>query len=268
MNHKNAFRPACLLACAALIASLPLGPGAAAAEDDARLTASVGLDYTTGDYGQRDDTDMLALAFAAKYETGRWTYRASVPYIRVSGPSNVVASDEGGVALGGDGAARRTDSGLGDVVLGASYLVLHRRDAPFLLDVGAKVKLGTADEDKGLGTGETDYSIQAEAFKPLGAFTPFATLGYRFYGDPAGIDLRNVFYGSLGSTYRVSAQTTAGASYDFRERLSAGGGRLSEVALFVSHRLSEVWRLQLYAIAGLSEGSPDAGLGAVASYSF
>lgn len=242
--------------------------GALGAADGDRLTTSVGVDYTTGDYGQSEDTDMLAVAFAAKYETGRWTYRASVPYIRVSGPSNVVATDEGGVPLPPDGATRRTVSGFGDLVLGASYLVLRERSAPFLLDLGAKVKFSTANEEKGLGTGKTDYSIQAEAFKPLGAFTPFATLGYRWYGDPARIDLRNVFYGSLGSTYRVSAQTTAGGAYDFRGRIVDGGARVSELSVFLSHRLTQAWRLQLYAVAGLADGSPNAGVGAVASYGF
>lgn len=251
------------------VAVLMLGAaGAAWAAEGDRLTASVGLDYTTGDYGQSEDTDMLAVAFAAKYETGRWTYRASVPYIRVTGPANVVASDTGGVALTPDGAPERTDSGLGDVVLGASYLVLHGASGPFLLDVGVKVKLGTADERKGLGTGETDYSIQAEAFKPYGAFTPFATLGYRWYGDPPGVHLRNVLYGSVGSTYRVSADTTAGAAYDFRDRLVAGGERLSEVSVFASRRLAPEWRLQVYAIAGLSDGSPDAGGGVVLARGF
>jgi len=261
---KKRVRRALLSLCASLLAG---AAQVAAAAGDGRVTTSVGVDYTSGDYGQSEDTDMLALAFAAKYETGRWTYRASVPYIRVTGPSNVVASDEGGVSLGPEG-ARRTDSGPGDVVLGASYLVLHGREAPFLLDVGAKIKLGTADERKGLGTGETDYSIQAEAFKPLGAYTPFATLGYRWYGDPPGIDLRNVLYGSLGSTYRLSGQTTVGGAYDFRDRITAGGARLSELSVFVSYGLQQGWKLQGYAILGLADGSPDAGVGVVASHSF
>ncbi|HEX6266390.1 MAG TPA: hypothetical protein VFZ81_05785 [Burkholderiales bacterium] len=261
MNKKNIF-------LALAIAALPGAPGAALAAEGDRLTGSVGLDYTTGDYGQSDDTDMLAIAFAAKYETGRWTFRGSVPYLSVTGPANVVASDTGGLQITPGAAPKRTDTGPGDLVLGASYLALYGADAPFLLDVGGKVKLATADEGKGLGTGENDYSVQAEAFKPYGAFTPFATLGYRWYGDPPGINLRNVLYGSLGSTYRMPEGITVGAAYDFRDRLVAGGGRLSEVSVFATRGLAQQWRLQVYAVAGLSDGSPDFGGGVVLSHSF
>lgn len=243
-------------------ALLPGALNAAAAEGD-RLSASVGLDYTTGDYGQSEDTDMLALAFSAKYETGRWTYRASLPYIHVTGPANVVVSDSGGVLVGPGTARTRTDHGLGDLVLGAAYLAIYGADAPFLLEVGGKVKLPTADEDKGLGTGETDWSIQADAFKQYGLYTPFATLGYRFYGDPPGINLRNVLYGSIGTTYRLADGNTVGAAYDFRDATVRGGDELSELSLFLTRKLTPSWQMQLYGVLGFSDASPDAGAGVV-----
>ena len=102
----------------------------------------------------------------------------------------------------------------------------------------------------------------------MGTFTPFATLGYRHYGDPPDIDFRNVLYGSLGSTYRLSAQTSFGAAYDFRERIVEGGARLSEVSAFLSHRVRSDLRVQLYAVFGFADASPDAVAGLTASYSF
>ena len=33
---------------------------------------------------------------------------------------------------------------------------------PLLIDLTGKVKFGTADENKGLGTGENDYAVQAD----------------------------------------------------------------------------------------------------------
>jgi hypothetical protein len=247
-------------------ALLAAAAGVAGAADDARLTATVGAEYSKGDYGEEIDTRIFSLSFAAKYEVGRWTLRASVPWLSIDGPSNVVVA-EGGVVLPGSG-ERRTDSGMGDVVLGAAYLMMARSDAPFMLEVGAKAKLATADEEKNLGTGENDYSLQVEAFKAIGAFTPFATLGYRYYGDPPDIDFRNVLYGSLGSTYRLSAQTSFGAAYDFRERIVEGGARLSEVSAFLSHRVRSDLRFQLYAVFGFADASPDAGAGLTVSHSF
>ena len=250
-----------------LAAVLAAAAGVAGAAEDARLTATVGAEYSKGDYGEDIDTRIFALSFAGKYEVGRWTFRGSVPWLSIDGPSNVVATDSGGVVLPGTG-ERRTDSGLGDVVLGAAYLAMTGPDVPFMLEVGAKAKLATAEEEKNLGTGENDYSLQVEAFKVMGAFTPFATLGYRYYGDPPDIEFRNVMYGSLGSTYRLSAQTSFGAAYDFRERIVEGGARLSEISAFLSHRVRSDLRVQLYAVFGFADASPDAGAGLTVSYGF
>jgi hypothetical protein len=40
------------------------------------------------------------------------------------------------------------------------------------------------------------------------------------------------------------------------------------MTLFWSRRLSPAWRLQLYGVVGFSNGSPDAGVGAVLDYRF
>jgi hypothetical protein len=93
-------------------------------------------------------------------------------------------------------------------------------------------------------------------------------LGYRWYGDPAGIELRNTVFGSLGIAYRDASGTTLGLTYDFRQRLVAGGARVSESMIFVSHPLEPDLKLQIYFVKGFSDASPDAGLGALLAYSF
>ena len=231
-------------------------------------TLGFGLDYTTGNYGRSQSTDILYLPFSAKYETGRWAYKLVVPYIRITGPGNVVGAPGDSVVLPGGTAARRTESGLGDVVASAFYNVLNERNAPFGLDVGGKLKLGTADENRGLGTGKDDFSLQADFFKPIGALTPFASVGYRWYGDPAGVNLKNVVYESAGVSYRMSQATTLGFAYDHRPRIVDGGGAVSEATAFVSQRLGGGWKLQVYGVTGFQDGSPDWGAGAVMFYSF
>jgi hypothetical protein len=148
------------------------------------------------------------------------------------------------------------------------YNLLDVRESPFGLDVGAKVKLGTGDQAKGLGTGKNDLSLQADIFKVIGASAAFATIGHRWYGSPAGVKLRDVYYGSVGISHRVSSPTSIGLAYDFRPRISATGGTVSEMSAFVAHRLSQDWKVQFYAVTGFSTGSPDFGAGALLSYSF
>src|SRR5438067_2246733 len=148
------------------------------------LTLGTGFDYTSGKYGTSEKTDILYVPFYGRYETGRGVFRLTVPYIRITGPGNVLGAGADRVTLPGPTGARRTESGLGDVVGSAFYNVLSERNGPLGLDLGAKVKFGTADETKGLGTGKNDYSLQADFFKPLGATTVFGSLGHRWYGDP------------------------------------------------------------------------------------
>ena len=252
-------------AIAVVLASAPCGITLAA---EGVLTVGAGAEYSSGKYGGTEKTQIFYLPVTAKYETGPWAFKAVVPYIRVTGPGNVVGAGADRVTLPGAPAARRTDSGLGDVVASVFNNLVDERQARFGVDVGAKVKLGTADEAKGLGTGETDYAVQADFYMPLGALTAFGTLGYRWYGDPPGVDLKDVFYGAIGASYRVSGETSVGLAYDLRPRITTTGARISEATAFISQRLSREWRAQFYSVLGFSDGSPDFGLGATLNYRF
>jgi len=234
----------------------------------ADFSAGIGAEYTTGKYGGTESTDMLYVPFGVKLESGAWVFKASIPYIHLSGPANVVGAGGDVIALPDANAGRRTESGPGDIVTSAFVNLLDERNAGFGMDVGAKVKLGTADETKGLGTGENDWSLQADFFKPLGALTAFATLGYRWYGDPPGIELRDVPYGALGATYKLSGGSSVGAAYDYRPHISPGGAAVSEASLFWSVRPSPQWKLQIYGIVGFDDASPDAGVGALLEHRF
>lgn len=247
---------------AALLAVTPLAFGAGT------FTASVGVDYSTGKFGQSENTDLLYIPIGAKYETGRWTFKLVVPYLRLAGPGNVVGAPDSIVTLPGGSAARRTESGLGDAVASAFFNLLNERSAPFGLDLGTKIKFGTADESRGLGTGKNDYSLQADFFVPIGALTPFGTLGYRRYGDPEGVDLRNVPYASVGAAYRISQPMSAGFVYDWRDRIVEGRNRVSELTVYVSRKFSADWKLQVYAVRGYSDASPEVGGGLSLAYSF
>lgn len=249
---------------AALLATAP----SLALAADGQTTLSLGADYTKGNYGKSESTEILNVPVTAKYETGRWVYKLVVPYIRITGPGNVLGGGAERVTLPGEAVGRRTESGLGDIVASVAYGVLSGPDAPLYLDLTGKVKFGTADEEKGLGTGKNDYSLQLDAYQAYGRVTPFATLGYRRYGDPDGFDLINVYYGSLGLSYRVSQSTSAGLAYDARNRIVEGGARVREAMAFVSYKFSTTWKLQLYAIKGYADASPDKGGGAVLAYSY
>lgn len=255
------FAPAVLRLCLALAGCLPF---AAAAEGT--LTGGVGMDFSSGKYGRSDHTETLNLPLIVKYESDPWVLRLTVPYLMTRGRANVSGSGSDRFDLGTTSSQTRTVEGLGDVVLGGTWTVFESN--AWIVDVGAKIKFATADEQKGLGSGKNDYSLQTEAYRMLGqGHSVFGTLGGRKMGDPEGLDLRDPLYGSLGWSYRHSPTTSLGISYDYRQKLLATSHPISEATFFLTNKLGDGLKLQTYLVRGFSDGSPELGGGVMLSIS-
>jgi len=235
-------------------------------ETSGSLTLTSGFDYSSGDYGDDVDTKISAVPLVAKYELDRWTFKVTVPYIHIKGPGDVIPSI--GQVSQTPRRDRTTESGWGDTVVSASYSFYPTIAQGLVIDVTGKVKFDTADEDRGLGTGENDYATQVDIYKVFGKFTAIAGIGYRVYGNPSFGTLDNVFYGSAGGAYKLTDTTSIGAIYDYRPKITDAGSEISEVLSFVSHKLTEQWKLQGYFVKGFSDGSPDYGGGAMLGYTF
>lgn len=252
-----------IAAIAALTAGLAMSGHSSFAKDGWRI--STGVDYSSGDYGTTADTDITYIPITLKYRSGRWGFKATLPYIRVKGPSNVIP-DVGQV--GTTPTTRKTESGIGDVILSGTYTLVSDSKTKTILDLTGKIKLPTADDKKGLGTGETDYYIQLDAYKIIGKTTPFATLGYKIYGDSNVYKLDNVFYVSLGFSHKLSSSTSTGLILDVRERSTPTGDPRRELTAFMTHKLDSNRKVQAYLVKGFSDGSPDWGVGATISIAF
>jgi hypothetical protein len=238
----------------------------AAAALPAQSVSTTGVDYSTGKYGAAESTRIWYIPFTGSFDVSSdWTLKLTIPYIRVTGPGNVVR-DLGPV--GGPPAGTVTNSGLGDIVAGATWHLADDVATGLSYSVTGKLKLGTASRTKDLGTGENDVMFQFDASRAYGAWVPFATAGYRILGDPPGATLRNGFYGSAGATYRVDTATTLGAAVDLRQRSTPNADNAAELSAFLTHRLDSQWRLQGYVVAGLTDASPDFGVGGMVQYSF
>lgn len=248
----------CLAAACVL---MPFAVGAA----DIPVSVGFGLDYSTGKYGDTQSTEIWYMPFTIKAESGKATYKLTIPYLQITGPGGVV-KDVGKVNTGSS--RRTTESGLGDVVAAVTYGAYENAANGVLLDVTGKVKFATADKDKGLGSGSNDYAAQLDAYKINGATTLFGTLGYKVLGDSGSTKLNNVFYGTLGVSQKLSDQTSAGLMLDLREKATATGDPQREVTAYVSRKLDKQWKAQAYAVKGFADGSPDWGLGAMLTYAF
>jgi len=258
---------------ATILVSVPAFAG-----DLAEWKLSTGFDQSEGDYGEPTDTTIFYLPVSLGYSRGPWSYKVTIPWIEIEGAGNVIGGGEGGVILPGGQGSRggqggqndrvTTESGLGDVWISGTWSVSDIDPNLFFLDLTGKIKLPTADEDKGLGTGELDYTLQAELYKSLGRWTPMATLAYKVKGDPEAATLNNVLYVSAGADYRLNDQRSLGATLDYQEASSSGADNSLELFMYLGQRLSPEWSGSVYTYLGLTDGSPDYGLGLQASYRF
>lgn len=242
-------------------ASLLVGAPAAAQE---YVQLGVGVDYSSGDYGDVADTDMLALPVSLRYQADGFFLSASTSYLRVEGPEGVVPGD-GGVIPGLPSTVISTRKGMGDLVLGAGYTVPLTDSTYF--GASGKVKLPTASEDKFLGTGTTDITVQGELLQVFGPVSAAVRGGRRFNGSNDLFPLRDVWQAGAGLYYQAG-DMTLGVDYDWREGSLATAADRSEATASLTYRLNPALRLQGYGYTGFSDGSPDLGGGMQILYRF
>ncbi len=224
---------------------------------DDQLSLSTGFDYSSGKYGNTTSTDILYIPVTGKFESDKLTLKLTVPYISITGPGGVVQGI--GRVRATTAATKTTNSGLGDITASAGYNVYSVDSLAF--DVVGNVKFGTADANKGLGTGKNDYSAQIDGYYTRDKTTLFATAGYKIYGAPAGVKMSSVPYGSVGASQKLGDETSAGVMVYMAKSPSAAGSDQQEVTVFVSHKLTPSLKIQVNILNGLSNGSPDFGGG-------
>jgi hypothetical protein len=231
----------------------------------AKLTLSTGVDYSSGDYGQTIDTQITYAPVTAKIKMDRWTGKLTIPYISITGPGVVIGGSEGSTA--GAAGVKSTESGLGDVTSSLAYTApLGSEDTKATFT--GKIKFPTADEDRNLGTGQFDYTLQAGLTHNIGDFYLSGSVARKFNGSSARFQLDDVWKYSAGAGYSFTPETTLGVSYDYRQASTATGDAASEASTFISHKLNEDWSLQVYAYTGFTDSSPDLGGGLQVSYQF
>lgn len=223
---------------------------------------SVGAEYTRGDYGTSSTTDIGYFPLVGSYSGADASFSLTVPYLVVRGTGDVVV-------VGGQGMRGRTrttttrtvESGIGDVIAAASVGVAGGPDDKAGLDVTAKVKFGTADEERGLGTGENDYSVQLDVFETGESVSLFGSLGYKVLGDTPTVEFDNVLFGTLGGEARIRDADTVGLAVDAQQSGTDDTEGRRELTATYTHEFGGGRSFAAYVIKGFSDGSPDWGAG-------
>jgi len=240
--------------------------GAKAADVWQSLKITTGFDYSSGKYGDPVRTAITYIPFTARYEHGPWTIKATVPWISIDGPGTVVGGgDTGPIVQNSAAVVRSRQSGLGDVVLGLTYSLEKLYERGWFIDFTGKLKAPTASAQKNLGTGNADFTVQIDIAKTIGKFMPFGTLGYKFVGSSTTFQLNNILIGSIGAAYKVAPTTSLGLSFDYRQSATTRPDS-RELFGYINYRITGNWSANLYGTVGLSDSSPDTGIGLQFSY--
>ena len=231
------------------------------------FSVKTGVQYTTGEYGGTQDISNIYVPVTGTLITGSWGLSATLPYLQVKAPGGTQIGP-GGEPIPGTG-DMATESGVGDVILRLTYFnLLRSADKRFALDVTGKLKLGTADETRGMGTGENDYSIQFDGYSFFDTFTLFGTIGYKVRGQPQDIVLEDVWFASIGGSVPIATRTRLGMAFDARPSAYKTNDDLRELSVYISRRSANDWRYSLYLSTGFSDSSPDMGAGFSVGYHY
>ncbi|MEW6327714.1 MAG: transporter [Thermodesulfobacteriota bacterium] len=243
------------------------------------LYAEIGFNFYTGDYGTNTDTDTYTVPLILGYSPSQlWDFYLSIPYIHQSTTGTVTVAGKpvrvkknmtGGTSTITQQYIDTTShSGLGDICLGGSYTVFEETsDGPAIYAL-ASIKFPTADEEKGLGTGEYDYGLGVGLDKRIGKWTLFGNAKYNIIGSPGGIDLDNFFSVVAGVSHQCTTAFKGSVSIYAAESASAESDSPFEISLSGEYVIDNDNKASVYVTKGLSDGSPDYGLGVVLTHYF
>ena len=265
LTHTSSFRSAAFL----LITSLSLsGVALSQSHNLIKQTLSFGSYSSSGDYGESVETDILYFPVSYSVNRGKWAAQLTVPHLRVDGVGSVLVNI-GGVNRAVAGTAREQNSGIGDSTLAVTYQMDPISEKSPFVDFRLDIKIPTADRNRGLGTGEVDYSAQIDISQYYGSTLLFGSFGYTFRGETdLYVGLEDSAYMQLGVARPLSLKWNIGAFYDYREPASVFSTEVHELVPYISWQISDKWSFTGLAAFGFTEASADTAVLGQISYSW
>jgi hypothetical protein len=228
-----------------------------------------GAGYDQGDFGTHDTTRSFYAPVTFRYLGERFDVGVTASLVYLDTESSVVVID--GVPTQSDRQRRSRDAGFGDLYFKGRYYLLDDPGPdsfvpgvePFI-----KIKAPTADADKGLGTGEWDVGFGVEWDKRFREFFLLGDVSYTFIGEPPHQDFRNRPAFSIGIGRQFTRDIAGTVMLDWRRAIVANGDDALELTGIVQWRLARTLTVSPYVFVGLTDGSPDFGLGFEVSWKF
>ena len=248
-------RIAVLLFCALL--SLVAFPGDAAGPSR-RWRFGSSVTYSRGDYGTDITSDFVYIPFTAKRYFSAADMSVTVPWLWIESSGSFTFPAEDGLSSAETVRVSESDAGLGDTVLKGTYYARSPDGWMPGADLVGKLKVPTADDGDGLGTGETDVGVGAETYtwlpsRDLALFDIY----YNILGDPPGRDLDNQLVWDVGLGHYAGSRWYH--SLFFEHRTAAQDGDDDSMSVYYLGKYEPSRRVDVFGMleTGLSHGAPD-----------
>ncbi|MGZ5925668.1 MAG: hypothetical protein ACXWLJ_03240 [Rhizomicrobium sp.] len=192
-------------------------------------------------------------AVMAQYD--RLRVEVTVPYVDIEGPGTLSGALGPRTIVAQQGTPTDRRSGLGDISLGAAFIILREGKILPRLELAGVVKVPTAGS--GLGTGQMDYGVQATFYRPLlTGVRLFGSIGYQRIGDPNTLRLHDGERGTVGLDINYS-NWGGGALLDYEKSLFPGVPNSFTIDPYVTVPFLFGSGLQVYTTIALTRQSPD-----------
>lgn len=237
-----------------------------------KFSLNIGFNHTSGKYGRKTATDIFYVPITASYQSGRASFRVTVPFLNIIRPAN--ARNQGGIIIlpdrdngDTDQSKRVSRKGLGDTTLALTYNLFYHRASRTRLSFTGRLKVPTGNTALGLGTGKVGYAVQTNLYRGFGRFNLNALFGYRIPGSPSTIKFSNTFFGAAGIGYRATSRSMLGVRFNINQSVIRLQDSRILMAYFL-HRYDKNIAIHLYGLKGFSERSPEWGSGVSLRYMF
>jgi hypothetical protein len=177
-----------------------------------------------------------------------------------SGPKNS-SGDDISPLTGQTLNTRTTTCGVGDLLLKGRYYLVEEREWVPLIAVTGRIKMPTADPDRGLGTGKWDEGVGLELTKRVGDnWITYVDGGFTIIGRLEGANFRNQWWYDVGVGYYFTRFLTGSLYYEEYRSIVSGLQNIRDVLVTLDYRASDEWRFNSSLQLGLSNGAPDYGI--------
>jgi hypothetical protein len=226
-----------------VLSSCLILPGVVRAEDG-RSYLDVSGGYKTGTFGTPYRSNLGSVSTGLGYVTPVYDVSLTIPYLFLS------SQYQGGT---------NSNSGIGDIVLRGGRVLVAETSSGFSLDGTLAIKLPTADDAKGLGTGQTDIGVFLNAHQHIADLKLSLLGGYMKVGSPSYVNYNDVFLYGFGVS-KVFQYTELYVSFEGRNALVSGERNPQEIHAGIFHVLNKEYAIKGSTFVGLNNGGPSFGL--------